>query len=167
MFFFHIEIETSFMPWLMDKTMIHINQLVLGRTILDSIIRDVVNQRIDDYEKLAETLKQVKFGFLINLKNIRFYSKVIEGAIDMGTSTGDVAQGSGQNTDRPDSSHGELILNTENNTNEEGETNASALLHGKFFSWKIIKIINCCLDDTIDEREEDQANAEEDAGGEQ
>jgi hypothetical protein len=49
------------MPWLMDKTMIHINQLVLGRTILDSIIRDVVNQRVDDYEKLAETLKQVKF----------------------------------------------------------------------------------------------------------
>jgi hypothetical protein len=60
-----------------------------------------------------------------------------------------------------------LILNTENNPNEEGETNASALPHGKFVSWKIIKTMNCCLDDTIDEREEDQANAEEETGGEQ
>jgi hypothetical protein len=47
------------MPWLMDKTMKQVNQLVLGRTILDSIIRDVVNQRIDNYEKLAEALRQV------------------------------------------------------------------------------------------------------------
>jgi hypothetical protein len=51
------------MPWLMDKTMIQVNNLVLGRTILDSIVRDVVNQRIDDYEKLAETLRQVKLLF--------------------------------------------------------------------------------------------------------
>ncbi len=43
--------------------MIHVNQLVLGRTILDSVIRDVVNQRIDDYEKLAETLRQVRILF--------------------------------------------------------------------------------------------------------
>jgi hypothetical protein len=62
--FIFIEIETSFMPWLMEKTMTQVNQLVLGRTILDSIIRDVVNQRIDDYEKLAETLRQVKFIFI-------------------------------------------------------------------------------------------------------
>jgi hypothetical protein len=48
------------MPWLIEKTMTQVNQLVLGRTILDSIIRDVVNQRIDDYDKLAETLRQVK-----------------------------------------------------------------------------------------------------------
>ncbi len=40
--------------------MAQVNQLVLGRTILDSIIRNVVNQRIDDYEKLAQTLRQVK-----------------------------------------------------------------------------------------------------------
>jgi hypothetical protein len=49
------------MPWLMEKTMTQVNQLVLSRTILDSIIRDVVNQRIDDYDKLAETLRQVNF----------------------------------------------------------------------------------------------------------
>ena len=59
LFFVIVEIETSFMPWLMEKAMTQVNQLVLGRTILDSIIRDVVNQRIDDYDKLAETLRQV------------------------------------------------------------------------------------------------------------
>ncbi|CAF0937870.1 unnamed protein product [Adineta ricciae] len=116
------EIETSFMPWLMNKTLSHVNQLVLGRTILDSIIRDVVNQRIDDYEKLADTLKQV-----------------IEGAVDMGTSTGDVVL----NTDR----HDEAPVNT----NDEGETNVSALP----------------TDDILDERDEDQANAEEETGAEQ
>ncbi|CAF1375089.1 unnamed protein product [Adineta steineri] len=128
------EIETSFMPWLVDKTLTHVNQLVLGRTILDSIIRDVVNQRIDDYEKLADTLRQV-----------------IEGAVDMGTSTGDVAQGSGQNTDRPESAHGEHHGHSEHHTNEEGENHTGALLN----------------DEAIDERDEDQLNAEEDAGGEQ
>ncbi len=47
----------------MEKTMTQVNQLVLGRALLDSIIRDVVNQRIDDYEKLAETLQQVSIEF--------------------------------------------------------------------------------------------------------
>jgi hypothetical protein len=69
---YFIEIETSFMPWLMEQTMTQVNHLVLGRTILDSIIRDAVNQRIDDYDKLAETLRQVKF--LLSYKNnIVFY----------------------------------------------------------------------------------------------
>lgn len=47
------------MPWLMNQTMTQVNNLILGRTILDSIIRDVVHQRIDNYEKLEETLRQV------------------------------------------------------------------------------------------------------------
>ena len=47
------------MPWLMDKTMTQVNQLVLSRNILDSIIRDVVNQRIDHYDQLAQTLQEV------------------------------------------------------------------------------------------------------------
>ena len=58
-FFSRLEIETSFMPWLTNQTMTQVNNLILGRTILDSIIRDVVHQRIDNYEKLEETLRQV------------------------------------------------------------------------------------------------------------
>ncbi|CAF4213184.1 unnamed protein product [Rotaria magnacalcarata] len=127
------EIETSFMPWLMNKTMTHVNQLVLGRTILDSIIRDVVNQRIDDYDKLAEALKQT-----------------IEGGIDMGTSTGDIVHSSEQNIENLESNHGELNVTMDNNTNEGGEISNGALLN-----------------DETDEREEEQTNANEDAGGEQ
>ncbi|CAF0768064.1 unnamed protein product [Rotaria sp. Silwood1] len=126
------EIETSFMPWLMDRTMTQVNQLVLGRTILDSIIRDVVNQRIDNYEKLAEALIQV-----------------VEGGVDMGTSTGDVLHDLEQNIEQPESGTGELIVTMENNTNDGVETNA------------------LLSDEAVDEREEDPTNADEDAGGEQ
>ena len=66
---FFLEIETSFMPWLMEKTMAQVNQLVLGRTILDSIIRDTVNQRIDDYDKLLQSLQEVESFILIYSKN--------------------------------------------------------------------------------------------------
>jgi hypothetical protein len=59
------------MPWLMEKTMTQVNQLVLGRNILDSIIRDVVNQRIGDYDKLAETLRQVTI-YLSSTRNQSF-----------------------------------------------------------------------------------------------
>ncbi len=72
-YFFLIEIETSFIPWLMEKTMTQVNQLILGRTILDSIIRDVVNQRIDNYDQLAETLRQVKVLFIENKDKISFF----------------------------------------------------------------------------------------------
>ncbi|CAF4554194.1 unnamed protein product, partial [Rotaria sp. Silwood2] len=126
------EIETSFMPWLIDRTMTQVNQLVLGRTILDSIIRDVVNQRVDNYEKLAEALKQA-----------------VEGGVDMGTSTGDVPHDLEQNIEQPESGNGELVFNMENNINDGVET--SALLN----------------DEAVDEREEEQTNADDDAGGEQ
>ncbi|CAF3025840.1 unnamed protein product [Rotaria sp. Silwood2] len=126
------EIETSFMPWLIDRTMTQVNQLVLGRTILDSIIRDVVNQRVDNYEKLAEALKQA-----------------VEGGVDMGTSTGDVPHDLEQNIEQPESGNGELVFTMENNINDGVET--SALLN----------------DEAVDEREEEQTNADDDAGGEQ
>jgi len=99
------EIETSFMPWLMEQTMTQVNRLVLGRTILDSIIRDVVNQRIDDYDKLAETLTQV-----------------IGGGVDMETSTADMTHGLESNAERPESGAGELIVTAENNVNDGGES---------------------------------------------
>lgn len=128
------EIETSFMPWLMSQTLAHVNQLVLGRQILDSIIRDVVNQRIEDYDKLAEVLRQA-----------------IEGGIEIGTSTGDIHQEPEQANERPESGPGELVVSADNNTTEGAETTASALP----------------TDEGADEREEEQTNADEDAGGEQ
>jgi len=58
-----LETETSFMPWLMHRTMTQVNQIAVSRTILDSTIRDAVNQRIDQYQRLGETSRQVKLLF--------------------------------------------------------------------------------------------------------
>ncbi len=110
--------------------MTQVNQLVLGRTILDSVIRDVVNQRIDDYEKLAQTLRQVKILLIENNYFIvLFFLKFVEGGVDMGTSTGDVGPNSQLNTERSGSGQGELIVTTEN-ARDGGETNMSALPTG-------------------------------------
>ncbi len=97
-----------------------------------------------------------------------FSSKFIEGGVDMGTSTGDVTHGSQLNTERPESGPGELIVTTENNANNGGETNAtSALPSGNIlFCWSL-SMIDYFLDELVDEHEEEQINAEEDAGGEQ
>jgi len=46
------------MPWLIDATLQQVNNIVLGRTILDSILRDVVQQRTVDFEQLEEILRQ-------------------------------------------------------------------------------------------------------------
>jgi hypothetical protein len=47
----------------------------------------------------------------------------------MGTSTGDIGQGSQLNIERPESGQGELIVATEN-IRDGGETNMSALPSG-------------------------------------
>ena len=47
----------SFMPWLMSKTLSEVTHLLLGRTLLDSIIRETVAQRMDIYEKLEQILR--------------------------------------------------------------------------------------------------------------
>lgn len=49
----------------------------------------------------------------------------------MGTSTGDIAHGLEQNTERPESGPGELIVTTENNTNDRVEITTNALQNGK------------------------------------
>jgi hypothetical protein len=61
-----------------------------------------------------------------------FIKKVIEGGVEMGTSTGDIPQESEQNAERPESGPGELVVTAENETNEGAENTASALQNGKF-----------------------------------
>ena len=124
-FFFTIEIEISFMPWLIDQTMTQVNQLVLSRTILDSIIRDVVNQRIDNYDQLAQTLQQVTIFFLNNTRAISFFSfsKMFGGGVDMETSTADITHPTDSNHQRPESGSGEILVSHENVANDVGETN--------------------------------------------
>ena len=51
------------MPWLMQRTMTEVNQMAISRTLLDSTIRDAMNQRTDQYHRLDETLRQVQMFF--------------------------------------------------------------------------------------------------------
>ncbi|UJR10806.1 hypothetical protein I4U23_014994 [Adineta vaga] len=52
------ETEASFMPWLMERTMTEVNQLNVSRTLLDTTIRDAVNQRKDQYQRLNNSFHQ-------------------------------------------------------------------------------------------------------------
>lgn len=49
------DVETYFMPWLLEKVEGELNQSVVARTVLDAIIRDVVKKRFEVYYKLEET----------------------------------------------------------------------------------------------------------------
>ncbi|XP_073432001.1 radial spoke head protein 3 homolog [Dendrobates tinctorius] len=49
------DVETGFMPWLMGEVTKALERNELGRTVLDILIREVVEKRIDDYSKLEES----------------------------------------------------------------------------------------------------------------
>ncbi|KAM3931996.1 radial spoke head protein 3 homolog [Leptodactylus fuscus] len=49
------DVETGFMPWLMAEVKQALESNELGRTVLDILIREVVEKRIDDYRKLELT----------------------------------------------------------------------------------------------------------------
>lgn len=51
------DVETGFMPWLMQDTVDELERQGLARRMLDHLIREVVAKRHDEYERLAETLK--------------------------------------------------------------------------------------------------------------
>lgn len=52
------DVETGFMPWLMAETVDELDRQSLARLLLDGLIREVVVKRADDYDRLAETLKE-------------------------------------------------------------------------------------------------------------
>ena len=46
------------MPWLVDRVEEQLNKSVMGRAVLDSMIREVVKERFNMYAKLEEKLVQ-------------------------------------------------------------------------------------------------------------
>ena len=52
--FYFVDIEQGFMPWLIDQVQEQLQKSQLGRLVLDGIIRDVMNQRIDAYNKSSK-----------------------------------------------------------------------------------------------------------------
>ena len=53
-----VDVEEGFLPWLMDRVEEQMNKHVLGRTVMDSIIREVVLSRLQAYNKLEEQARQ-------------------------------------------------------------------------------------------------------------
>lgn len=51
------DLETGFMPWIMESTINQMNQINLGRVLLDSLIKDVVRKRESEYKSLADYFK--------------------------------------------------------------------------------------------------------------
>merc|ERR1711976_190227 len=52
------DVEEGFLPWLMDRVEGQMNKHVLGRTVMDSILREVVTTRLQAYNKLEEQARQ-------------------------------------------------------------------------------------------------------------
>ncbi|XP_002740588.1 radial spoke head protein 3 homolog B-like [Saccoglossus kowalevskii] len=50
------DVETGFMPWLMDEVEKQLGKSILSRTVLDSIIRDVVKERMAAYFELDHSV---------------------------------------------------------------------------------------------------------------
>ena len=54
----HRDLETGFMPWIMDHTMFELDQLAIGRFALDSLIKQIVRKRENDYKNLEQTMRE-------------------------------------------------------------------------------------------------------------
>lgn len=144
-----------------------VNHLLLGRTILDSIIRDVVHQRIGDYEKLAETLRQVTETTFFDGRRTNELLQAVEGGIEIATSTADIpvaaAGVSDTNVERRKSGSDEVNVTLETNNADVNDSHPSALPTGLFdrslLSSK--RVHPGHLDENNDEREDDEDNAGE------
>jgi hypothetical protein len=53
------DLEIGFMPWIIQQTLSELNQLTVGRLLLDSLLRNVVTKREEDYAEIEEKLKQL------------------------------------------------------------------------------------------------------------
>ncbi|CAF0907139.1 unnamed protein product [Brachionus calyciflorus] len=53
------DLETGFMPWIIDSTMNELDTMMLGRLLLDNLIKEVVQNRSQEYEELMEQLKEL------------------------------------------------------------------------------------------------------------
>ena len=48
------DLETGFMPWIIENALNQLNSLNVGRLLLDSLLRDVVSKRESDYKNIAD-----------------------------------------------------------------------------------------------------------------
>ena len=51
------DLETGFMPWILESTISQLNNLNVGRVLVDSLIRDVVQKRNAEFKNIADYFK--------------------------------------------------------------------------------------------------------------
>jgi radial spoke head protein 3 len=54
------DLETGFMPWIVQHALNELNQLNVGRLLLDSLLRNVVIKREEDYSNIEEKQRQLE-----------------------------------------------------------------------------------------------------------
>ena len=54
------DVEQGFMPWLMERVEDQLNKSMLGRLVLDGMMREVVRERCSLYQKLEDTLRNTQ-----------------------------------------------------------------------------------------------------------
>jgi radial spoke head protein 3 len=54
------DLETGFMPWIVQHALNELNQLHVGRLLLDSLLRNVVIKREEDYSNIEEKQRQLE-----------------------------------------------------------------------------------------------------------
>lgn len=53
------DLETGFMSWIVDNTIEELNSIMIGRLLIDAILKEVVVKRNQDYDELIEKLKEL------------------------------------------------------------------------------------------------------------
>ncbi|XP_066274080.1 radial spoke head protein 3 homolog B-like isoform X2 [Branchiostoma lanceolatum] len=56
------DVESGFMPWLMETVEKAIDKSVMGRTMVDVLIREVVAQRMESFEALQRSIQEMSGG---------------------------------------------------------------------------------------------------------
>ncbi|XP_078698910.1 radial spoke head protein 3 homolog B-like isoform X2 [Branchiostoma floridae x Branchiostoma belcheri] len=56
------DVESGFLPWLMETVEKAIDKSVLGRTMVDVLIREVVAQRMESFEALQRSIQEMSGG---------------------------------------------------------------------------------------------------------
>ena len=51
------DLETGLMPWIMENSINQMNNLSLGRLMLDSLLREVVSKRSSEFKNIADYFK--------------------------------------------------------------------------------------------------------------
>ena len=63
------DLETGFMPWIVERTLNELNSLQVGRLLLDSLVREIVQRREEDYANIEEKQKQFAMQEEENVEN--------------------------------------------------------------------------------------------------